>query len=492
MPPSSYAGTVHAPDFPEGLDWLNTDRPLSLGDLRGKVVLLDFWTYCCINCMHVIPDLKRLEAKYPDELVVIGVHSAKFTTERESENIREAILRYEIEHPVVNDRDFLIWRSYAIRAWPSFMIIDPDGKVVGTHSGEGIYDLFDRVIGAILQEFDAQGKMDRRPLRLAPEKDVSSTPFSFPGKLAADPARLYVSDSNHHRIVALSLADSAVAEVIGDGVAGLRDGNLSEARFHRPQGVALDGDALYVADTENHAIRRVDLADRTVTTLAGTGRQGLYGHAGGRGPDVDLNSPWDLLVHGGKLYIAMAGPHQLWALDLRTLDTGPYAGSGMENILDADLPGAALAQPSGITTDGKRLYFADSETSAIRAADLDPRGRVETLVGAGLFEYGDRDGVGPEARLQHPLGVLYHDGLLYVADTYNNKIKRIGPATRRCETFLGTGRSGTADGPPERAEFNEPGGLTYANGKLYIADTNNHLIRVYDFGTQQVSTLRVK
>jgi sugar lactone lactonase YvrE len=164
----------------------------------------------------------------------------------------------------------------------------------------------------------------------------------------------------------------------------------------------------------------------------------------------------------------------------------------MENILDADLPGAALAQPSGITTDGKRLYFADSETSAIRAADLDPRGRVETLVGAGLFEYGDRDGVGPEARLQHPLGVLYHDGLLYVADTYNNKIKRIGPATRRCETFLGTGRSGTADGPPERAEFNEPGGLAYANGKLYIADTNNHLIRVYDFGTQQVSTLRVK
>ncbi|HEX2869201.1 MAG TPA: thioredoxin-like domain-containing protein [Ignavibacteriales bacterium] len=128
-----------APEFPDGLDWLNVDHPIKLSDLRGKVVLLDFWTFCCINCMHIIPDLKKLEAKYPGELAVIGVHSAKFLSEQETGNIRQAILRYDIEHPVVNDKDFKIWTSYGANAWPTVVLIDPRGDVVGHHSGEGVY-----------------------------------------------------------------------------------------------------------------------------------------------------------------------------------------------------------------------------------------------------------------------------------------------------------------------------------------------------------------
>jgi len=190
------------------------------------------------------------------------------------------------------------------------------------------------------------------------------------------------------------------------------------------------------------------------------------------------------------LYIAMAGIHQLWKMDLHKNVVEPYAGSGREARFDSYLLQAALAQPSGITTDGKRLYFADSESSSLRAADLNPNGVVETLVGGDLFDFGDIDGEGRRARLQHPLGVVYYHGSVYVADTYNNKIKRYDLATGRIETFLGDGKAGLRDG--DRPTFDEPGGLSIAGGKLYIADTNNHAIRVADLKTKRVQTLTIR
>ncbi len=485
-----------APDFPEGLEWLNTDRLLSLRDLRGKVVLLDFWTYCCINCMHILPDLKRLEHKYPDELVVIGVHSAKFFTEQDSRNIRQAILRYEIEHPVVNDNQMLIWDRYGVRAWPTLVLIDPQGKIAHYRSGEGVYAAFDPIIAKVIAEFDRRGLLDRTPLRFKLERERKPiTPLNFPGKVLADEAtnRLFIADSNHHRIVVLSLKNNSVQMVIGSGQPGLQDGDFAAARFRNPQGMAFDpaNETLYIADTDNHAIRKADLRTRRVETLAGTGEQSrFYPPQAGAGKQTALSSPWDVVLHGEMLYIAMAGCHQLWRLNLRTGQVEPHAGTGREALIDAPLSMAALAQPSGITTDGTRLYFADSEVSSIRAADIDPNGRVETLVGGDLFDFGDRDGVGREARLQHPLGVAYHNGMLYVADTYNNKIKRLDPRTRRIETFLGTGEEGARDG--ENPTFDEPGGLSVAHGKLYIADTNNHLIRVADLQTRRVSTLVIR
>jgi DNA-binding beta-propeller fold protein YncE len=485
---------VNAPEFPADLEWLNTKRPLTIRELRGKVVLLDFWTYCCINCMHVIPDLRRLEEKYGDALVVIGVHSAKFTTEKATENIRQAILRYGVEHPVVNDRDFEVWESYTVNAWPTIVLVDPRGKVVAQRSGEGVFDAFDAAIGKLVAEATASGTLDVKPLDLTPERgEARNAPLSFPGKVLADAAskRLFVADSNHNRIVVASL-DGKVQEVVGSGRRGLDDGDFAKATFANPQGLALDGETLYVADTSNHAIRRVDLAARTVETIAGTGEQARRREIAGGARSVSLASPWDLVARDGSLYVAMAGSHQIWRLDLAKNWIEPFAGSGLENRIDGPRAEAALAQPSGLAVNGSRLFVADSEVSAIRSIDLGPRGAVATIVGRALFAFGDEDGTGDAVRLQHPLGVAYAAGSLYVADTYNNKIKRIDPDAKSSRTFAGTGESGRADGAPAEARFDEPGGLSIAGKTVYVADTNNDAVRTIDLETGRVATLELR
>ncbi len=477
---TSASPRIRAPEFPEGMEWLNTDRPLRLADLRGKFVLLDFWTYCCINCMHVIPDLKKLEKSYPTELVVIGVHSAKFPNERVTDNIRQAILRYEIEHPVVNDKELQIWWSYAVRAWPTQVLIDPEGYVIGGYSGEGNYETIDRQIRESLSYFRSKGLVKEEPLNLPLEKvRLGPSPLSFPGKIIADPEknRLFISDSNYNRIV-ISTREGKVIDVAGSGEIGRQDGPFDKASFFHPQGMALSasgGEILYVADTENHLIRKLDLQAKTVTTIAGTGRQGGFLSLGGLGTKAELNSPWDLSLVGDKLYIAMAGNHQVWVMDLTNNLVQPFAGSGREGRVDGSLEGSAFAQPSGITTDGRRLFVADSEISSIREINLQTE-RVNTIVGVDLFEFGDVDGQGATVRLQHPLGVLFHEGLLYVADTYNHKIKLVDPEKSTSRTLLGDGRPGHRDGKEPR--FYEPGGLAFADGKLYVADTNNHAIRI--------------
>lgn len=494
FPRSAPTETFMNPEFPEGLEWLNTDKPLRLKDLRGKIVLLDFWTYCCINCMHIIPDLKRLEAKYPKELVVIGVHSAKFYNEKDADNIRQAILRYEIEHPVVNDRDFAVWNLFGASAWPTLFLIDPDGRVVGYMSGEGIYEPLDEAIGELVRKFEAAGKLNRKPIALALEKNKRPPSLlSYPGKIVADEksGRLFFTDSNHNRVIVASLS-GAIQEVVGEGNIGLKDGDFQTAQFFRPQGLCHDpaNDVLYVADTENHTVRKIDLKARSVSTIAGNGKQAPYPPTGGVGKAVSLSSPWDVLLLGDTLYVAMAGTHQLWSIDLKTQRAEPYAGTAGENLRDGPREQALLAQPSGLTTDGRRIYFADSEVSALRYVDT-RENTVGTVIGEGLFEFGDVDGTYPQARFQHPLGVAYKDGYVYMADTYNHKIKRVDPKTRKAETFIGTGKRGMDDGPAKQASLNEPNGLTFATGKMYIADTNNHLIRVFDLASGKLSTLRL-
>ncbi|MBZ5555166.1 MAG: redoxin domain-containing protein [Acidobacteriia bacterium] len=484
---------IHAPDFDGAVAWLNVEHPLTIQDLRGKVVLLDFWTYCCINCMHVIPDLKKLETKYGGALAVIGVHSAKFQNEKESGNIREAILRYEIEHPVINDANFAIWRRYAVRAWPTLVLIDPDGYVVGEVSGEGNYTALDRAIGQLVDQFKAAAKLNTKPLPLALEKyKQPPSVLSFPGKIIASEKldRLFIADSNHNRILITTL-EGKVVDVAGAGAEGRADGDFAKATFHHPQGMALSesGDVLWVADTENHCIRKLDLKKRTVGTGAGTGVQAEWGAKGGPALSTPLSSPWDLTAIRERIYIAMAGSHQLWVFDPEKKEVAPFAGNGAENIADGPLDKASLAQPSGITTDGKRLFFADSEVSAVRYADLGQPTQVHTLIGEGLFEFGDQDGSYPDARLQHPLGVLYHDGKVLVADTYNHKIKRVDPEKKTVETLLGTGKPGL--GNESHPQFYEPGGLAIAHDRLFIADTNNHAIRVADLKTKKVTTLQI-
>ena len=484
---------MRAPELVGGRGWLNTDKPLSLAALKGKVVLLDFWTYGCINCIHIIPDLKKLEKKYANNLVVIGVHSAKFDNEKETDNIRRIIMRYEIEHPVINDADFAIWQAYAVRAWPTQYLIDPAGYVIGYVRGEGNYDALDQQIAKTVEEFRKRGELNEQPLKLALERaKTGDLPLAFPGKVLADTAhdRLFIADSNHNRIVVTKL-DGTLIETIGTGARGASDGKFESASFYRPQGMAQDGDALYVADTENHLIRLVDLKARTVRTVAGTGEQSHSFDARGAARSVALNSPWDVQLVGRTLYIAMAGPHQIWQLDLEKEQVSIFAGTGREARLDGPRRAAAFAQPSGLATDGKTLYVADSEANIIRAIDLTtPEGKVETLVGGDLFDFGDEDGAGDDVRLQHPLGLAFFDGKVLIADTYNHKIKQLDRAARTVKTLLGTGRPGQTDGAA--ASFYEPGGLSVAGGKLYVADTNNHAVRVVDLQTKQTTTLSIK
>lgn len=420
--------------------------------------------------------MSKLEEKYSDVLVAIGVHSGKFLAERVTENIRVATRRLGIHHPVVNDRHFRFWRAYAAQAWPTVMLIGPDGQLIGHRAGEFSFDDFDRIIGAVLEVYEHIGSVNRTPLHfpLDPESAPHS-PLYFPGKALADPAggRLFIADSGHNRVLAAKIAAGGgraeVVQNIGSGEAGMLDGPFEAAALHSPNGLALRGDTLYIADTENHSIRAADLLNGTLTTLAGTGQQAAT-RTGGVGTAAALNSPWDLLVRDNYLYIAMAGTHQLWRMDLSSGEVRPFVGSGREDLTDALNPQAALAQPSGLATDGQRLLFADSESSAVRAADFAPEGYTQTLLGEGLFEFGDKDGKRLQARLQHCLGVAYHNSRVFIADTYNNKLKVLDQATGECTTTLGSGDS---------AELYEPGGVSvWAEGsgeaRLYIADTNNH------------------
>ena len=486
-----------APALTGGTAWLNSEKPITLADLKGRIVLLDFWTLCCINCIHTLPDLAQIEARYPGMVVVIGVHSPKFENEKKTESIMKAILRYEIKHPVVNDADHKIWKAYGVNSWPTLVLIDPDGKYYGAAAGEGNLELVEVHIKKLIKEFEAKKTLKKTPFefKLATEK-VSSSLY-FPGKVLADAGskRLFIADSTNNRIVITNLEGKKIA-IAGSGKEGMKDGKFADATFSDPQGMALDGDTLYVADRKNHSIRALNLKDETVKLVAGTGEQNRAGRNGaGAALRVGLNSPWDLLIHDKKMYIAMAGFHQIWSYDLVKQHIENYAGSGAEDIIDGPLRGAgfgrnisAFAQPSGLATDGKRLFVADSETSSVRALPLfGIEGKVTTIVGEGLFEFGDKNGTGPEVRLQHALGVAYEGGKLYVADTYNSKIKLIDPNTKVCETYLGD--------PPgwlKEKMFNEPGGLSIAAGKMYIADTNNHRIQVVDMKTKSTTTLQLQ
>ncbi|MBI4750955.1 MAG: redoxin domain-containing protein [Acidobacteria bacterium] len=485
-------GPVRAPELSGGISWLNTAQPLSLEKLRGKVVLLDFWTFCCINCMHILPDLRKLEETFPNELVVIGVHSAKFTNEKESESIRQAILRYEIQHPVVNDADFKIWESFGVRAWPTLVLIDPEGYVSNAYSGEGHLEAMQSDIQALIDAAKEDKTLKSEPLTLSLEQAKRvDMPLSFPGKVLADKAgkRLLIADSNHNRIVVASF-DGTVTDVIGNGQIGRSDGTYETAQFHHPQGMAISGESLYVADTENHLIRRIDLKKKTVETVAGTGVQGYERNPSGPALKTALSSPWDLQLLGQTLYIAIAGLHQIWKLDLEKNTVDRYSGTGAERRWDGPASASAFAQPSGLATDGQLLFVADSEISSIRSVDTKSGGTVATLAGGDLFDYGDKDGTGDDVRLQHPLGVTFADGKVFIADTYNHKIKVLNPATRSVTSLVGSTSPGLEDG--EKAKFFEPGGLSEADGKLYVADTNNHAVRVVDVATRKVSTLALK
>jgi DNA-binding beta-propeller fold protein YncE len=445
--------------------------------------------------MHALAQLRELETTFPEELSIVSVHSPKFPREQFTESVRDAVLRYGIEHPVVNDRNMNLWRQYTVRAWPTLMFIDPENRVIARHEGEIQPEAAKGLIQGMIQEFDAAGLLNHRPLRFARETAPEAL-IAFPGKVVVDAQanRLVVSDSGHHRLLEMDLGGN-VRQVIGSAEAGKADGSFTQARFNRPLGVTLAGDLLYVADTENHLIRRVDLATQQVETIAGTGEQYGMVRTPIQGParSIALNSPWDIVCNGDNLYIAMAGSHRIFVLHLESGIIEPFAGAGPEALRDGSYEEALFAQPNSLALDDSRvLYVADSETSAVRAIALTGEKQVTTLVGTGLFDFGDADGIGEKALLQHVQAVCFVDGHVYLADTYNNRIKVLNPQTREVKTLAGTGEAGFKDGALDSAQFNEPAGLAAADGKLYVADTNNNAIRVIDLAEGIVKTLNVQ
>ncbi|MFJ2815042.1 NHL domain-containing thioredoxin family protein [Streptomyces sp. NPDC087294] len=430
---------VRAPELVGKGGWLNTgDAQYTLADLRGRIVILDFWTFCCINCLHVLDELRELEEKHADTVVVIGVHSPKFVHEAEHAAVVDAVERYGVAHPVLDDPELATWKQYAVRAWPTLVVIDPEGYVVAQHAGEGHVHAIERLVAELEAEHAAKGTLRRGDgPYVAPEPEP--TVLRFPGKAILLPGGTFlVSDTTRHQLVELAADGESVVRRIGSGMRGFADGPAAHAAFSEPQGLTLlDDDAVIVADTVNHALRRVDLATGAVTTLAGTGRQWMQGDpTSGAAREVSLSSPWDVARFDGRVWIAMAGVHQLWAYDPDAGTVAVTAGTTNEGLVDGPGADAWFAQPSGlaVAADGERLWIADSETSALRWVDRE--GVVHTAVGTGLFDFGHRDGAAGQALLQHPLGVtVLPDGSVAVSDTYNHALRRYDPATGDVSTL---------------------------------------------------------
>jgi thiol-disulfide isomerase/thioredoxin len=447
---------VRAPQLTGRGGWLNTGgRDIALADLRGKVVLLDFWTFCCVNCLHVLDELRPLEQKYADVLVTVGVHSPKFVHEAEHAAVVAAVDRYGVHHPVLDDPDLTTWSQYAVRAWPTLTVVDPEGYVVAQLSGEGHAHALDVLLADLVAEHEAKGTLHRGDgpyVAPPPRQDL----LSFPSKvLVLHDGTLLVSDSAHHSLVHLAADGETLLRRVGDGRRGLVDGEASAARFSEPNGLALLppdlvadlGFDVVVADTVNHAIRGVDTATWSVRTLAGTGAQWMQGEpTSGAAQRIALSSPWDIVWYDSALVIAMAGVHRLDRLDLRAGELSAYAGTTNEGLVDGELAQAWFAQTSGLAVSddgtGSTLWLADSETSALRRVR---NGLVTTEVGRGLFDFGLQDGPAQDALMQHPLGVgVLLDGSIAVADTYNGAIRRFDPVTRELTT-LATGLAEPSD-----------------------------------------------
>jgi thiol-disulfide isomerase/thioredoxin len=430
---------VRAPALTGEGGWLNTGgTDLTLTDLRGRIVLLDFWTSCCVNCLHVLDELRELEEQRRDTLVVVGVHSPKFAYEADHQAVADAVERYHVRHPVLDDPELATWKQYAVRAWPTLVVIDPEGYVVAQHAGEGHGHAIARLVEELEREHEAKGTLRRGDGPYVPP-EPEPTALRFPGKVLRLPGsgHFLVSDSTRHQLVELAPDGETVLRRVGTGRRGLVDGGPDQACFSEPQGLALlpGTETVVVADTVNHALRGYDLAGGEVSTLAGTGAQWWQGApADGLAREVALSSPWDVEWFDSRLWIAMAGVHQLWTYEPpRDGDAQGTvrvaAGTTNEGLVDGPAREAWFAQPSGLaaSADGARLWIADAETSALRWIERAGEAgglRVRTAVGTGLFDFGHRDGPAEQALLQHPLGVTaLPGGRVAVSDTYNHALR---------------------------------------------------------------------
>ncbi len=440
--------------------WLNVTSPLTVDDIKGRLVLLDFWTYGCVNCMQIAPDLEKLEEMFGNQLLIIGVHSAKFSGEQGNDRILDAARRFGLKHPVINDADYAVWKYFKVKAWPTLVLLDVNGTEITRYVGEGHLEKMKSDIAASMKRVT-----NNAPVAALIEADQQTGTLSFPARLATGPDdMIFIADSGHHRILGIDQSGK-IKLTIGSGQRGLKDGTYTHAQFNLPRGLVMFDDMLYVADTNNHAIRKIDLKKQTVTTIAGNGQQG------------NIASPWDIEVLDDQrsIAVAMAGRHQLWALNTRNNKLSPLAGNAREGLKDDRAGSSELAQPSGVSYLMGSLFFADAESSALRVLE---NGEIKTLIGTGLFDFGKADGTHPDAQLQHPQGLAVTADKIYIADTYNDAIRVYDRKTATLSTL-----------PLPEGGLREPGDVLLIGDKLWIADTSHHALKTYDLTTQTLNEI---
>ena len=470
------------PDFNQpGLTWFNVEKPLSLSDVYGRILILDFWTFSCINCLHILPSLKRIERAFEDDVIILGVHSPNFPYERDVQNVQKAIQRYGIEHPVVHDPEFKLWDAYGAKVWPTLILVSPDGQIFARQAGEPDADKMMEAVGNAVRRYKAKGKLKPGKIELAIPPKVSQN-LRFPGKIKKLSWRgnpcWAIADTGHHQII---IADDQgkILQRIGRGSQANYDGEYTRAAFDNPYGIATGDDVVFVGDLGSHLIRKIDLIKQQVTTIAGINRRGLT--LGRETPAVGagLASVFDLELVGETLYFTNTGTHQIGAIDLKTMQLRAIAGGGQKDILDGKGREAKLAQPSSLAyfAEQNRLYFADSDNSAIRYVDLADQGSVKTLVGRGMAESGRRNGPFSAAKLQHPMGVARLGDFLIAADSFNASLRKLDFVRQATENFAEDFKPEAADLPP----LLDPEGIAWdGKNRLLVADSNQHRILAYD------------
>ncbi len=479
-------------------EWLNSSRQIQDGDLKNRVILLDFWTYACVNCLHMVPEIKKLEEQFGDRLTVIGVHSGKLDNEKLIDSIRKAVLKYNIEHLVVNDADFGIWKSFKVSSWPTMILLDVNGRVIKKYQGEVSASLVAEDIKKLVKKYNFQINRNKLPIVLEKNKTVAHF-LNFPSgidfvrgfsyKNISKTNGLAISNTGNNTILITSLNGDTLLE-IGSGNSGSKDGAFTEASFNAPRGLLFKNNILYIADTGNHLIRKVDFKTGKVSTIAGTGENGLAINSDGESLKTNLSSPWDLefFPDSNHIIISNAGTHQLLNYNISKNTIIPFAGSGDEDLQDGKFPNNALAQPSGLSAFGGNLYFVDSETSSLRVADKN--GLVKTLLGRGLFDFGHKNGTAKEALMQHPVGLSADDTGVYIADTQNHVIRKFDLKSQQISDYSGSIK-GDGTGSKNNTSYNEPEAMVAVLDKFYITDTNNGRIVELNRGNKSSSLLDV-
>ena len=469
---------VTAPQFSMALEWVNTDEAPVLEALRGRAVLLNFWSFDSANCINTLPDIRYLENKYHDGLSVIGVHTPKYDYQRQMGPVLKAVNRNNIRHPVANDPGHVTWQAYGIQSWPTMALIDAQGQLAALLPGEGRREEADAMIGHLLEE---AAKQDLRVY----ESQVSSVrpeprqPLRFPTRLLLTDSSLWIADTGHNRILECN-HEGRILRQFGSGNPGFWDGTNLDAGFSAPQGMALARDCIFVADTGNHALRRIRLLDGEIKTVAGTGAVGHdIPHEYVEPTKIAMSSPSDVAAVGDILYLAVSGQNQIWQFNLNTNKLVAQAGSGKLALEDGAGVAASFAQPVSLSSIGQQLFVVDSAASAIRALRLSDN-RVTTFVGKGLYDFGDVPGKPDVARLQNPLAACVDArGLVFIADSYNGKIKALNLRTTDVRTL----------NLPYTLQ--EPAGIALGGNALWIANTNAHEVVRVDLGSGQIKRLTI-